>query len=168
MYDNRSHGKDSFESSYQSAPIKSGPVPDLGAVPNGWKQKDIAVAMGVTKWSISQWVKRAKAGGVESLRHRKPPGAPPRLTPEQRAQIPALLAQGAQVFGFRGDIWTQPRVTEVIRRQFQVSYHSSQVGRILKSCGWSRQKPVRRAVQRDEEAIQRWKEERWPQVKKRL
>ena len=134
----------------------------------GWKQKDIAVALGVTKGSISQWVKRAKAGGVASLRHRKPPGARPRLTPEQRAQLPGLLAQGAEAFGFRGDIWTQPRVTEVIRRQFQVSYHSSQVGRILKGCGWSRQKPVRRAVQRDEEAIQRWPRERWLQVKKKL
>ncbi len=134
----------------------------------GWKQKDIAVALGVTKGSVSQWVKRAKAEGVESLRHRKPPGARPRLTPEQRAQLPGLLAQGAEAFGFRGDIWTQPRVTEVIRRQFQVSYHSSQVGRILKGCGWSRQKPMRRAVQRDEEAIQRWPQERWPQVKKKL
>ncbi len=134
----------------------------------GWKQKDIAVAMGVTKGSVSQWVKRAKEGGVESLRHRKSPGAPPRLTPEQKAQLLGLLAQRAEAFGFRGDIWTQPRVAEVIRHHFQVSYHPSQVGRILKSCGWSRQKPVRRAVQRDEDAIQRWKEERWPQVKRRL
>ncbi len=105
------------------------------------------------------------------MRHRKPPGARARLTPEQRAQLPGLLAQGAEAFGFRGDIWTQPRGTEVIRRQFQVSYHSSQVGRILKGCGWSRSflgRTVRRAVQRDEEAIQRWKEERWPQVKKKL
>ncbi len=76
----------------------------------GWKQKDIAVALGVTKGSISQWVKRAKAGGMASLRHRKPPGARPRLTPEQRAQLPGLLAQGAEAFGFGGDIWTQPRV----------------------------------------------------------
>ncbi len=65
-------------------------------------------------------------------------------------------------------IWTQPRVTEVIRRQFDVSYHPSQVGRILKDCGWSRQKRVRRATQKDEAAIQRWKEERWPQLKKGL
>ncbi len=134
----------------------------------GWKQKDIAAALSLSKGSISQWVKRAKEGGVESLRQRKPPGAPPRLTPEQKDQLPGLLAQGAEAFGFRGDIWTQPRVTDLIRRQFQVSYHSSQVGRILKECGWNRQKPVRRAVQRDEGAIQRWKEERWPQVKKRL
>ncbi len=132
----------------------------------GWKQKDIAEALSVTKGSISQWVKRAKEGGVESLRHRKPPGAIPRLSPEQKAQLPGLLAQSAEAFGFRGDIWTQPRVTELIRRQFRVSYHPSQVGRILKECGWSRQKPARRAAQRDEEAIRRWKEERWPQVKK--
>lgn len=134
----------------------------------GWRQKDVAEALGVTKGSVSQWVKRAKEGSVESLHHRKASGAPPRLTPGQRAQIPALLAQGAECFGFRGDIWTQPRVTEVIRRKFSVSYHPSQVGRILKACGWSRQKPVRRATQRDEEAIQRWREEHWPQVKKRL
>ncbi len=38
----------------------------------------------------------------------------------------------------------------------------------VKECGWSRQKPARRAAQRDEEAIRRWKEERWPQVKKKL
>ena len=134
----------------------------------GWRQKDVAAALGVSKGSVSQWVKRAKEGGWESLRHRKGTGARPRLTPEQRAQIPHLLTQGAESFGFRGDIWTQPRVTEVIRRIFNVSYHSSQVGRILKDCGWSRQKPMRRATQRDEEAIHRWREERWPQIKKRL
>ena len=137
-------------------------------VQTGWRQKDVAAALGVSKGSVSQWVKRAKVGGWESLRHRKGTGARPRLTPEQRAQIPHLLAQGAESFGFRGDIWTQPRVTEVVRRIFNVSYHSSQVGRILKDCGWSRQKPMRRATQRDEEAIHRWREERWPQIKKRL
>ena len=93
------------------------------------------------------------------MRHRKPPGAIPRLSPEQKAQLPGLLAQGAEAFGFRGDIWTQPRVTELIRRQFQVSYHPSQVGRLLKERGWSRQKPARRAAQRNEEAIRLWKEE---------
>ena len=135
----------------------------------GWRQKDVAAALGVSKGSVSQWVKRAKEGSWESLRHRKGAGARPRLTPEQRAQIPHLLAQGGESFGFLGDIWTQPRVRRRrIRRIFNVSYHSSQVGRILKDCGWSRQKPVSRATQRDEEAIYRWREERWPQIKKRL
>jgi transposase len=133
----------------------------------GWKQKDIAEALGVTKGAVSQWLKRAKEGGIDALRHCKPKGASCRLTPEQRAQLPQLLARGAQSFGFQGDLWTLPRVAAVIRREFGVTYHPSQVSRILKIGGWSRQKPLRRATQRNEEAIQRWKEERWPVIKKR-
>jgi transposase len=133
----------------------------------GWKQKDIAEALGVSKGAVSQWIKRAKEGGIEALRHRKSPGAPLRLTLEQRAQLPQLLARGAQSFGFQGDLWTLPRVAEVVRREFSISYDPSQVGRILKQCGLSLQKPLRRAIQRDEAAIQRWKEERWPLLKKR-
>jgi transposase len=132
-----------------------------------WKQKDIAEALGVTKGAVSQWLKRAKEGGVDALRHCKPPGASCRLSSEQRAQLPQLLGQGAQFFGFQGDLWTLPRVAEVIRREFGVSYDPSQVGRILKRCGLSLQKPLRRATQRNEAAIRCWKEERWPELKKR-
>ena len=133
----------------------------------GWRQKDIAEALGVSKGAVSQWVKRAREGGIEALRHRKSPGAPPRLTWEQRARLLQLLAQGAQSFSFQGDLWTQPGVAEVIRREFGVSYDPSQVGRILKQCGLSLQKPLRRAIQPDETAIQHWKEQRWPVLKKR-
>jgi transposase len=133
----------------------------------GWKQQAIAEALGVTQGAVSQWLKRVKEGGVEGLRHRPPPGAAPRLSPEQRAQLLELLSQGAQALGFQGDVWTQPRVATVIRDRFGVSYDPSQVGRILKACRWSSQKPVHRATPRDEEAIRRWREERWPQIKKR-
>jgi transposase len=134
----------------------------------GWKQQAIAEALGVSQGAVSQWLKRAKEGGVEALHHRPAPGAAPRLTPQQRAQLPALLARGAESFGFRGDLWTQPRIAALIRREFGVSYHPSQVGRILRACGFSRQKPLKRASQRDEAAIQRWREEDWPRIKKRL
>jgi len=133
----------------------------------GWKQQDIAKALGVSKGAVSQWMTRAEEGGVEALLRRKAPGAAARLTSEQRAQIPVLLKRGAEAFGFRGDIWTCERVAEVIRRELGVSYHPSHVGRILRACGWSVQKPIRRASQRDEAAIRRWQEERWPEVKKR-
>ena len=133
----------------------------------GWKQEAIAEALGVTQGAVSQWLKRARVGGIVGLRHRKPPGSLSRLTPNQLAQLPQFLSQGAEAFGFRGNLWNQPRIATVIRREFGVSYHSSQVGRILKSCGWSPQKPVRRATQRNEAAIQRWKDERWPELKKR-
>jgi transposase len=133
----------------------------------GWKQQGIADALGVTQGAVSQWLARAKKQGIEALRRRKAPGAKPRLTPKQKAQIPELLKQGSEAFGFRGDVWTRERVATVIRRKFGVSYHPVHVGRMLKALGWTRQKPVRRARQRDEEAIVRWREERWPELQKK-
>ncbi len=128
----------------------------------GWPQQRIADALGVTKGAVSQWLSRAQADGSQALRHRRP-----KLTHQQRLQLLELLAQGPQALGFRGDLWTQPRVAQVIRRHFGVQYHSSQVGRIRKQYNWSRQQPLQRASQRDEAAIRRWKEERWPALKKR-
>ena len=132
----------------------------------GWSQLRIAEALGVTQGAVSQWLKRAREGGIEALRTRKAPGAQPRLSGEQFAQIPELLARGAESYGFRGDIWTCERISTVIRRTFGVSYHPAHVTRLLKRCGWSLQKPVRRASQRDEQAIGQWMEQKWPEIKK--
>jgi transposase len=132
----------------------------------GWKQKDIAAALGVTQGAVSQWVSRARTGGGEALRHRPAPGAQPRLTEEQRAQLPRLLAKGAAAYGFRGDVWTTKRVVAVIQQVFGVTYHHDHIGRLLRAIGWSVQKPIERASQRDEVAIRTWFEERWPELKK--
>src|SRR4051794_36431708 len=132
----------------------------------GWKHKEIADALGVSKGAVSQWMKRAKEEGVEGLKHKPPPGLRPYLSDEQRARLPELLAQGAPAHGFRGDVWTCQRVARVIQKEFGVSYHPAHVSRVLKKLRLSLQKPERRANQRDEEAIERWKEERWPSLKK--
>src|ERR671910_1208239 len=132
----------------------------------GWKQTQIADALGVSEGAVSQWMKRARKEGVQALRHKPPPGAPPRLSEEERARLPELVAQGAEAHGFRGEVWTCERVARVIRREFGVSYHPPHVSRLLKTLKQSLQKPQRRANQRDEEAIERWKEERWPSLKK--
>jgi transposase len=133
----------------------------------GWKQKDIAAALGVSEGAVSQWVKRGREGGREALQAHPPKGMPPRLTAEQQAEIPGLLARGAEAYGFRGEIWTARRAAEVIYWTFGVRYHRDHVGRLLRQVGWSRQQPIERATQRDEQAIQHWYEERWPALKKR-
>src|SRR5947209_3318853 len=115
----------------------------------GWPPVGIAVALGVTVGAVSQWLKRAREGGPGALHHRKPPGKPPRLTPEQQAEALLLLGRGATAYGFRGDRWTQKRVRELLLREFEVAYHPSHISRLLHQWGWSRQKPVRRARQRD-------------------
>ena len=133
----------------------------------GWKQQAIAEALGVTQGAVSQWLTRAKDEGQQALRRQKAPGAQPRLTIEQKRRIPELLKQGPETFGFRGDVWTRDRIATVIRREFGVSYHPVHVGRILRDLGWTRQKPKRRARQRDKEAIRRWQKERWPELQKK-
>ncbi len=133
----------------------------------GWQQQEIAQALGVSKGAVSQWMKRGREGGIEALKAHPPMGVKPRLSAEQKAQFPALLAKGAEAYGFRGDVWTASRVAEVIARTFGVRYHRDHVGRLLREGGWSRQQPIERATQRNEEAIKQWSEQRWPAIKKK-
>jgi len=133
----------------------------------GWAQKQIAEALGVTKGAVSQWIKAGKEGGEAALNSKKSSGSPRRLSTEERRRIPGLIERGAESFGFRGNLWTCPRVAQVIERELGVKYHPAHVSRILKELGWTPQKPIRRAKQRKEAEIQRWKAERWPELKKR-
>jgi transposase len=100
---------------------------------------------------------------------RNQPGRSRRSKPsdEQRKKLPELLQRGAETYGFRGDIWTNPRVAQVIRREFGISYHPAHVSRILKELGWTPQKPIRRAKQRKEEEVQKWWKERLPELEKK-
>jgi transposase len=134
----------------------------------GWTGKGIAAALGVSQSAVSQWLKRGREGGPEALRTQPPPGRVPRLTVEQLAELPQLLARGAETFGFLGEVWTSKRVATVIRDEFGVHYHPDHVGRLLRTAGWSPQKPIRRATQRDEAAIERWITERWPALQAKL
>lgn len=132
----------------------------------GWTQQNIAHALGVTQGAVSQWLSRAKKEGREGLKTRPSPGAPARLSWELRAQIPRLLARGAESFGFAGDVWTRERIASVLEAELGVRYQATQITRLLKACGWSRQKPILRATQRNEAAIAEWQEERLPALKK--
>ena len=132
----------------------------------GWKQKKIAEAFDVTEGAVSQWLKKARTQGVQALRHQPPPGRPSKLTDEQSAQLPALLAKGAEAFGFRGDVWTTERVAHVIQQELGVSYHPAHCSRLLRQLRQTPQKPIEKATQRNESAIQAWKDERWDELKK--
>src|SRR5258705_6074043 len=132
----------------------------------GWPQKQIAVALGVTQGAVSQWVARGRAGGAVALRNRFRPGATPKLTQEQREQLPDVLKRGAEAYGFVGDVWTQARIATVIKREFGVRYHVDHIGRLLHAIGWSVQQPIERATERNDAAIERWRTEKWPAIKK--
>jgi hypothetical protein len=89
------------------------------------------------------------------------------LSKEQQAQLPALLEQGAEAFGFRGQVWTTARVAQMIQQQFGVKYHPAHCSLLLRKLKWSQQKPIEKATQRDEAAIRTWKEYGFDEVKKK-
>src|SRR5712692_9942775 len=108
-----------------------------------------------------------RARGARGLRPKPTPGRPSRLSPGEKAKLVTLLGHGPLRAGYRTDLWTLPRVAALIRQQFGVRYHPAHVWKVLTGLGWSCQKPERRAVERDEPAIARWKRSAWPRIKKR-
>jgi len=133
----------------------------------GWSRHDIAEALGVSRMSVSRWFARARDGGPDALRARPSPGAPPKLSAAQKRLIPEFLWHGAEAYGFRGEVWTRARIAQVIEEEFGVRYHKGHVGKLLQELRWTPQVPIRRALQRDEEAIRRWREEAWPELRRR-
>lgn len=134
---------------------------------DGWTHQEVAEALAVTKGAVSRWMTRVAREGEEGLCARPHLGATPRLSPDQLRLIPEFLSHGAEAYGFRGELWTCARVAEVIRREFGVAYHKDHVSRLLKALRWTPQKPAERAAQRDEAQIAAWRDERWPELKKK-
>jgi transposase len=133
----------------------------------GWYQRDIAEALGIAEETVRRWLGRARHGGSAALRAQPAPGQPPKLSPQQKRLIPEFLWHGAEAYGCRGDVWTCARIARVIEEEFGVRYHKGHVSRLLQQLRWTPQVPIRRALQRDEEAIQRWRHEVWPDLQRR-
>jgi transposase len=106
-------------------------------------------------------------GGKRALRKAGRAGRKPRLCTEDLQRIERSLKRGPQALGFETALWTSWRVAYLIERECGVKYHPSQAWRILRQLGWSCQRPVGRALERDEEKIREWKQKRWPGIKKK-
>jgi transposase len=138
----------------------------IALLKQGLKPVAVARALRISRVSVGRWRKVVAADGLRALAAKPVPGRPPKLKPIQRQQIVDLLRQGPAAHGFATELWTLARVVEVIERRWGVSYHPSQVWRILRALGWSCQKPESRARERDEQAIARWRRVVWPRLKK--
>lgn len=128
----------------------------------------VAKLVGVHRGTLWRWRRAVKQGGETAVSARPHPGARPRLSLEQRAQLAQLLTQDPTEHGWPTSLWTGRRVAELIRRHFAVRYHPGYVLRLLRALGLSPQQPQRYARERDEAAIAHWRRYRWPAIKKRL
>ena len=126
----------------------------------------VAELVGASLSSVKRWKAAWKKGGIESLAAKPHPGPAPRLSDSQRQQLLKILTQGPNASGYPTNLWTCSRVAKLIRKHFGVKYHPGHVWYLLRGLNWSCQKPERRARERDEAAIARWRERDWPRIKK--
>jgi transposase len=132
----------------------------------GWHQNLIAEALDITKFTVSRWLRISREKGKRSLRSHKRVGAPCKLTQDQKLMITELLWHGAEAYGFQGKVWTCARVGNVIKREFGIQYSTAHISKILDDLEWSPQTPIVRAAQRNEDDINAWRTDVWPELKK--
>lgn len=127
---------------------------------------EVADLLSVSVSSVKRWKKAFRQGGLAALAPKRHPGPKSKLSLPQRRRLREIVLRGPLAAGFHTDLWTCRRIAEVVRREFNISYHPDHLGRILHDLGFSPQKPQRRARERDEAAIARWRREAWPRIKK--
>ena len=138
----------------------------LALLDEGRSLNEVARLVGSAPSSVMRWRNARRRGGAKALKVRFSPGRPSKLAAPQRRSLVRRLLRGAMACGYPTELWTTGRIAKLIKREFGIRYHPDHVGRLLHELGWSHQKPERRALERNAQAIERWKREQWPRVKK--
>jgi transposase len=133
----------------------------------GKSQADVVQALGVSREAVSEWYRLWQTGGRAALAGAGRAGRLPRLSDAQIAQVEESLLEGPRANGFETELWTLARVADVIETLTGVRYSQTRTWEILRRrLGWTRQRPARRALERDDEAIANWIKVEWPRIKK--
>ncbi len=131
----------------------------------GLSQAEVARRCEVSRTTTMRWYRAFAAHGVAGLASKGPRGPKPRLRAADLRQVERILLRNALAAGYRTDLWTLPRVTEVIAKATGERYHPGHVWRILRRLGWSPQRPTTRAKEKNEKAVQGWIRSSWPRIK---
>ena len=133
----------------------------------GMHEAEVARRVGVHRQSLNRWARQLAEGGTAGLKKAGRAGRKPRLTPRDIEKIKAGLKRGPDSLGYATTLWTAWRVADLIKRKCGIRYHPGHVWKVLRALGWSCQRPTGRALERNEAALQHWKKERWPELKKK-
>ncbi len=139
-----------------------------GLLLEGKRPAEVARTVGVSWTTANRWKQVIEEEGLGALAAKAHPGRTARLTQNQRQRLIEILLNGPLEAGFPTETWTSRRVAEVIEREFGVSYHVGHVWKILRRIGWTSQRPQHQSRKRDAAEIQRWREQEWSRIKKRL
>ena len=128
---------------------------------------EAAAAVGVARQTAYIWKAVLEDGGIDALRNMPTRGRPARLDDAQLQGLARVLLQSPTKHGFGSELWTLKRIGSLIEQRHDVKFGQTQVWRILGALGFSAQKPDRRAIERNEDAVQIWKRKTWPALKKK-
>lgn len=129
--------------------------------------QEVADIVGASLSSVKRWKKKVEEGGLDALATKPRPGRPPALSAADKERLVEILLAGPIEAGYHTDLWTCKRVAEVISREFGVQYHERYPWELLRSLGFTCQKPERRARDQDETAVLHWRRSQWPALKKK-
>jgi transposase len=133
----------------------------------GKRQADVVTELGVSAQTASRWHRAWLEAGREGLAGAGRAGRRRKLEAGQLADVEVVLERGPKANGYPAEMWTLARVSEVIERVTGVRYSQAQTWVVLRErLGWTRQRPARRAVERNDEAIATWVKKEWPRIKK--
>lgn len=133
----------------------------------GLNQAEVGRRLRVVRQTVARWVKQYRSEGQEGLTKAGRAGRKPRLTATDLQRLEELLKQGPEALGYETPLWTCPRVAHLIEDEFGIRYHEGHVWKILVALGWSAQRPIGKARERNEEEIRNWRRKRWPAIKKK-
>ena len=132
----------------------------------GYRLTQVARQVGATAQSVCRWRRESKRPKRKPALHQRAPGRPSRLSKSQLRRLVSALNRGAYAYGYAEDYWTLDRIDHLIWELFRVRYRTSSVWYVLQRLDWSCQKPQRRSLARNDEAIAHWKHYIWPHIKK--
>lgn len=138
----------------------------LTLLKQGLMPHEVARRLGVDRRSVRRWHRAYRQRGPEGVRAQPASGRPPKLTGRQRRTLVRWVLKGAEAWGYPTALWTCQRIAHLIRTRWQIVYHPDHVGRLLRACGLTPQRPQRLAKERNDQRIREWLEQTWPRVKK--
>ena len=136
-------------------------------IDDGYSVQEVADFLGVAPSSVRRWVAAFRRHGADGLAAQPVPGRLPKLTSTQEKIVRRWLTDKPTEHGFATELWTAPRLAQLIEREFGVHFHPNYLTTWLRRRGFSPQKPLRTARERDDEALARWLQQDWPRIKKR-
>ncbi len=134
---------------------------------SGMSLKEVGMILKKDPSTISRWHTAFLKEGRKGLERKPVSGRPRKLNDVELELLAKMLQRGAKAFGYKTDVWTLKRIAEVIYREFGVKYHPAHVSKLMKEIRFSKQKPEKQAIERNDEEIDLWTKRTWPYLRRK-